>query len=124
MSKSLIIVILISSMLIVQGCVPEVRNESNVEEKAVTSADKQLFKAVEDSDTERIEQMIQAGANINAQDQNGRTSTMIATYNNDLTSAKVLIEAGADVNIQDDMQNTPFLYAGARRILGYFEADN
>ncbi|MEK4365887.1 ankyrin repeat domain-containing protein [Paenibacillus sp. FSL M8-0212] len=117
MSKSLIIVILISSMLIVQGCVPEVRNESNVEEKAVTSADKQLFKAVEDSDTERIEQMIQAGANINAQDQNGRTSTMIATYNNDLTSAKVLIEAGADVNIQDDMQNTPFLYAGAEGYL-------
>lgn len=117
MSKALIIVVLISSMLIVQGCVPEMRNESNVEEKAVTSADEQLFKAVEDSDTERIEQMIQAGANINAQDQNGRTSTMIATYNNDLTSAKVLIEAGADVNIQDDMQNTPFLYAGAEGYL-------
>ncbi|WP_340012950.1 ankyrin repeat domain-containing protein [Paenibacillus sp. FSL K6-1318] len=113
MSKSLIIVVLISSMLIVQGCVPEMRNDSNVEEKAMTSADEQLFKAVEDSDTERIEQMIQAGANINAQDQNGRTAAMIATYNNDLTSAKVLIEAGADVNIQDNMKNNPFLYAGA-----------
>lgn len=113
MSKSLIIVVLISSMLIVQGHVPEMRNDSNVEEKAMTSADEQLFKAVEDSDTERIEQMIQAGANINAQDQNGRTAAMIATYNNDLTSAKVLIEAGADVNIQDNMKNNPFLYAGA-----------
>ncbi|WP_419888812.1 ankyrin repeat domain-containing protein [Paenibacillus xylanexedens] len=117
MSKTLIIVVLISSMLIVQGCVPEMRNDSNVEEKAMTSADEQLFKAVEDSDTERIEQMIQAGANINAQDQSGRTVTMIATYNNDLTSAKVLIEAGADVNIQDDMKNTPFLYAGAEGYL-------
>jgi len=96
---------------------PEVKNDSNVEEKAMTSADEQLFKAVEDSDTERIEQMIQAGANINAQDQSGRTATMIATYNNDLTSAKVLIEAGADVNIQDDMKNTPFLYAGAEGYL-------
>ncbi|SDC59330.1 hypothetical protein SAMN05428987_1936 [Paenibacillus sp. CF095] len=117
MSKSLIIVVLISSMLIVQGCVPEMRNDSNVEEKAMTSADEQLFKAVEDSDTERIEQMIQAGANINAQDQSGRTAIMIATYNNDSTSAKVLIEAGADVNIQDDMKNTPFLYAGAEGYL-------
>lgn len=117
MSKSLIIVVLISSMLIVQGCVPEMRNDSKVEEKAMTSADEQLFKAVEDSDTERIEQMIQAGANINAQDQSGRTAAMIATYNNDLTSAKVLIEAGADVNIQDDMKNTPFLYAGAEGYL-------
>lgn len=117
MSKSLIIVVLISSMLIVQGCVPEMRKDSNVGEKAMTSADEQLFKAVEDSDTERIEQMIQAGANINAQDQSGRTATMIATYNNDLTSAKVLIKAGADVNIQDDMKNTPFLYAGAEGYL-------
>lgn len=117
MSKSLIIVVLISSMLIVQGCVPEMRNDSNVGEKAMTSADEQLFKAVEDSDTERIEQMIQAAANINAQDQSGRTATMITTYNNDLTSAKVLIKAGADVNIQDDMKNTPFLYAGAEGYL-------
>ncbi|WP_339199848.1 ankyrin repeat domain-containing protein [Paenibacillus sp. FSL P4-0176] len=117
MSKSLIIVVLISSMLIVQGCVPEMRNDSKVEVKAMTSADEQLFKAVEDSDTERIEQMIQGGANINAQDQSGRTATMIATYNNDPTSAKVLIEAGADVNIQDDMKNTPFLYAGAEGYL-------
>ncbi|MGG4403877.1 ankyrin repeat domain-containing protein [Paenibacillus amylolyticus] len=117
MSKTLIIVVLISSMLIVQGCVPEMGNDSNVEEKAMTSADEQLFKAVEDSDTERIDQMIQAGANINAQDQSGRTTTMIATYNNDPTSAKVLIKAGADVNIQDDMKNTPFLYAGAEGYL-------
>ncbi|MCW3790296.1 ankyrin repeat domain-containing protein [Paenibacillus sp. LS1] len=117
MSKSLIIVVLISSMLIVQGCVPEMRNDSSVEEKAMTSADEQLFKAVEDSDTERIEQMIQAGANINAQDQSGRTAAMIATYNNDLASATLLIEAGADVNIQDDMKNNPFLYAGAEGYL-------
>ncbi|MGV2966490.1 MULTISPECIES: ankyrin repeat domain-containing protein [unclassified Paenibacillus] len=117
MSKSLIIVVLISSMLIVQGCVPEMKNDSNVEGKAMTSADVQLFKAVEDSDINRIQQWIQAGANINAQDQSGQTATMIATYNNDLTSAKVLIEAGADVNIQDDMKNTPFLYAGAEGYL-------
>lgn len=42
---------------------------------------------------------------------------MIATYNNDVKSAKVLTEAGADVNIQDDMQNSPFLYAGAEGYL-------
>ncbi|WP_433753849.1 ankyrin repeat domain-containing protein [Paenibacillus amylolyticus] len=117
MSKSLIIVILISSMLIVQGCVPEVRNDFNVEEKTMASADEQLFKVVEDNDTKRIEQWIQAGANINAQDQSGRTATMIAAYNNDLTSAKVLIEAGSNVNIQDDMKNNPFLYAGAEGYL-------
>lgn len=113
MNKSLLIIILISSMFIVQGCMPEVRNDSNVEEQTLTSPDEQLFKAVEDGDTEGIKKWIQAGVNTNAQDQSGRTATMIATYNNDLTSANVLIEAGADVNIQDNMKNNPFLYAGA-----------
>lgn len=43
---------------------------------------------------------------------------MIATYNNDVETAKVLIKAGADVNIKDDMKNNPFLYAGAE---GYID---
>ncbi|WP_339308440.1 ankyrin repeat domain-containing protein [Paenibacillus sp. FSL R5-0519] len=117
MSKLLIIVILISSMFILQGCVPELKNDSNVEEKNMTSLEEQLFKAVEDRDNESIQIWIQAGAHINAQDENGRTAAMMATYNNDLASAKILIEAGADVNVQDDMKNNPFLYAGAEGYL-------
>ncbi len=42
---------------------------------------------------------------------------MIATYKNDVKTAKALIDAGADVNIQDDMKNNPFLYAGAEGYL-------
>ncbi|CAM3238665.1 ankyrin repeat domain-containing protein [Paenibacillus taichungensis] len=117
MNKSLMIIILISSMFVVQGCVPEVRNDSKVEEKLSTSPDELLLKAAEGRDTESIEKWIQEGANINAQDQSGRTAVMIATYNNDLASATMLIEAGADVNVQDDMKNNPFLYAGAEGYL-------
>ncbi|MDN8588479.1 ankyrin repeat domain-containing protein [Paenibacillus sp. 11B] len=117
MSKSLMMIILISSIFVVQGCVPEVRDDSMVEEKALTSPDEQLFKAAEGRDSESIGKWIQEGANINAQDQSGRTAAMIATYNNDLATAKLLIQAGADVNVQDDMKNTPFLYAGAEGYL-------
>ncbi|PWW43357.1 MULTISPECIES: ankyrin repeat domain-containing protein [Paenibacillus] len=117
MNKSLMIIILISSMFVVQGCVPEVINDSKVEEKLSTSPDVLLLKAAEGRDTESIEKWIQEGANINAQDQSGRTAVMIATYNNDLASATMLIEAGADVNVQDDMKNNPFLYAGAEGYL-------
>ncbi|MDQ0202002.1 ankyrin repeat protein [Neobacillus ginsengisoli] len=60
-----------------------------------------------------IRKLIKEGVSINAQDTKGRTATMIATYKNDIETAKVLIEAGADVNIQDNMKNNPFLYAGA-----------
>ncbi|NEU64753.1 ankyrin repeat domain-containing protein [Paenibacillus sp. ALJ109b] len=117
MNKSLMIIILISSMFVVQGCVPEVRNDSKVEEKLSDSPDELLLKAAEGRDTESIEKWIQEGANINAQDQSGRTPVMIATYNNDLASATMLIGAGADVNVQDDMKNNPFLYAGAEGYL-------
>ncbi|MEC0124522.1 ankyrin repeat domain-containing protein [Paenibacillus pabuli] len=117
MNKSLMMIILISSMFVVQGCVPEVRNDLRVEEKSLISPDELLLKAAEGRNTESIKKSIQEGANINAQDQSGRTATMIATYNNDLASARTLIEAGADVNVQDDMKNNPFLYAGAEGYL-------
>lgn len=61
--------------------------------------------------------MISEGADIDIQDSKGRTATMIATYNQDVASAKILIEAGAGVNIQGDMKNNPFLYAGAQGYL-------
>ncbi|MET3321862.1 UNVERIFIED_ORG: ankyrin repeat protein [Peribacillus simplex] len=78
----------------------------------------QLIQAAERKETETISRLIEEGADINTQDSEGRTATIIATYNNDFETAKILITAGADVNIQDDMKNNPFLYAGAE---GYLE---
>ncbi|MCP3742524.1 ankyrin repeat domain-containing protein [Rossellomorea sp. BNER] len=76
-----------------------------------------LFQAAKLGETDTVKRLIKEGVNINAQDSNGQTATMIATYNNDASTAKVLIEAGADVNIQDDVKNNPFLYAGAEGYL-------
>jgi len=116
MSKLLLMAILISSVFIVQGCAPAVENNSTVEEQAA-SLNEQLLAAAGESDPQKIKRVIQEGADINAQDEGGRTAAMIATYNNDLASAQILIEAGADVNLQDDMENNPFLYAGAEGYL-------
>ncbi|GAB1154943.1 ankyrin repeat domain-containing protein [Paenibacillus illinoisensis] len=116
MSKSILIAILISTMFLVQGCAPAENKNSTVEEQA-GSLNEQLLEAAGESDHERIETLLQEGADINAQDDSGRTAAMIATYNNDLATAQLLIEAGADVNIQDDMKNNPFLYAGAEGYL-------
>ncbi|MEK4094162.1 ankyrin repeat domain-containing protein [Viridibacillus sp. FSL R5-0477] len=76
-----------------------------------------LFEAVEKQDSNAVKKALKSEQDINTQDGKGRTALMIATYNNDVKSAKVLTEAGADVNIQDDMQNSPFLYAGAEGYL-------
>lgn len=105
------IIILISSIFVFQGCVPEVNNDSKVEEKISTSSDEQLLKAALEKDTESIEKWIQEGANINAQDQSGRTAAMIATYNNDLASFQVLIEAEADPSITNRYGGTALIPA-------------
>lgn len=77
-----------------------------------------LFQAAERGDADTLCDLVQNGANINAQDPHGKTALMIATYHNDIETARVLIELGADVNIQDGIKNSPFLYAGAE---GYLE---
>ncbi|TKH05670.1 hypothetical protein FC682_07740 [Peribacillus simplex] len=106
--------IVIGSLFILQGCTLDNEVELNKQEKETGKGmNEQLIQAVERKETERIRSLIDQGVDINTQDSEGRTATMIATYNNDVKSAKILIEAGADVNIQDDMKNSPFLYAGA-----------
>lgn len=116
MNKSLMLIILISSVLFVQGCTLDEKGNSR-EENKMASLNQQLFSAAEAKDTEGLVKLLQEGADVQAQDQSGRTALMIATYNHDAASAQKLIEAGADVNLQDNMLNSPFLYAGAEGYL-------
>ncbi|MCJ8009839.1 ankyrin repeat domain-containing protein [Lederbergia wuyishanensis] len=113
---------LLSSSLLLQGCVLNDMRGSKEEEKEeqVVREEKseQLLHATEGKKTGRVRKLLKEGVNINIQDSQGRTPIMIAVYNNDLETSKVLIEAGADVNIQDNMKNNPFLYAGAE---GYID---
>ena len=60
-----------------------------------------------------MRQAIADGADLDARGAQGRTALLIATRANDVETARVLIEAGADVNLKDDIQDSPYLYAGA-----------
>jgi len=46
---------------------------------------------------------------------------MAATYADKPEAVRLLIEAGADIHKQDQMQNNPFLYAGAEGLLDIVE---
>lgn len=108
--------IVIGCIFILQGCVSDTVREPNKQEKeskGEVDMEEQLIQAANRKDTGTIRRLLEEGVDINIQDSEGRTSTMIATYNNDEETAKILIDAGADVNIKDDMKNNPFLYAGA-----------
>ncbi|MFD6441898.1 ankyrin repeat domain-containing protein [Peribacillus sp. NPDC060186] len=115
------ITIVIVGIILIHGCVSDNDAEPNTQEKEIRveiDMNEQLIQAAERKETETIKRLIEEGVDINTKDSEGRTATMIATYNNDVETTKVLIKAGADVNIQDNMKNNPFLYAGAE---GYVE---
>jgi uncharacterized protein len=54
------------------------------------------------------------GAPINTLDLRRRTALLVAVQGNDEAVAQALIRRGADINAQDDIQDSPFLLAGAR----------
>lgn len=95
-----------------QGC------SNSQDEKSGGEMMDTLFQAAEQNNNKGVQQLIEEGVDVNAQDGEGRTALMIATYGNHVDLAKQLIDAGADVNIRDNMKNSPFLYAGAE---GYME---
>lgn len=77
----------------------------------------ELIKAAEHGDTATILRLLEAGANINGQDERGRTAVLVATHGRHRETVKTLLQAGADVNIRDKRLDNPFLYAGAEGLL-------
>src|SRR5881394_2150410 len=75
--------------------------------------DQALIGAAEKGDLAAVERLIREGASVMARDNRGRTALLAATHGNHAGVARVLIAAGADVNAKDDIQDSPFLYAGA-----------
>ena len=75
--------------------------------------DQTLIAAAGTGDLAGVERLIRVGASVAARDNRGRTALLAATHGNHVAAARALIAAGADVNARDDIQDSPFLYAGA-----------
>lgn len=79
-----------------------------------SDADGQLRDAASRGDARAVREALDAGADLEARDGQGRTALLLATHGNSVDAARELIEAGADVNAKDAMQDSAYLYAGAR----------
>ena len=73
----------------------------------------ELFRAAEEGNPARVSALLRDGIPVDARDARRRTALLAATHANQVAVARVLLAAGADVNARDDIEDSPFLYAGA-----------
>lgn len=91
----------------------------NMEIKKLNQA---LLEAAKQGDTNAVTQLLADGADINATDETGRTSALIAVHTNQLDVFNLLIEHGANINIRDERLDNPLLYASAEGQLDFVKA--
>ncbi len=73
----------------------------------------EILKLVSRNDLSGVKKALAAGANVNTRDGSGKSLLLLATIDKRVEMATLLTEKGADVNLQDNIQDSPFLYAGA-----------
>lgn len=87
----------------------------SVAESAPISIEQQLkdylFNAARQGDSEILNEFIQAGYNLDAQDGKGYTALILAVYNGHLESVEQLLQAGANPCTEDKRGNTALLGA-------------
>ncbi|AHI07202.1 ankyrin repeat domain protein [Bdellovibrio bacteriovorus W] len=102
-------------VLIIVFCLLNVDVARSKEKKVeVEPAQETLLEAVIHRDSETVRKVLSKDkSGLEKTDERKRTPLLIATFNDDIETARLLIEAGADVNAQDDKLDSPLLYAGA-----------
>ncbi|CAH1198761.1 hypothetical protein PAECIP111890_01341 [Paenibacillus sp. JJ-223] len=101
--------LLAAIVIILAGCTVNTKGDEVMQ--------KEWFAAAEQGNTAKILALLQAGADINATDERGRTAALAATHGNHPDTLKALIDAGADINQRDHRSDNPLLYAGAEGLL-------
>jgi|AraplaMF_Col_mLB_1032019.scaffolds.fasta_scaffold05381_2 uncharacterized protein len=99
----------------------EQQNTQEVNEE-MNKLNRALLKAADEGDKEAISKLLADGADIDATDDRGRTSLMIAIHTNQLQLFTFLVERGANINIRDNQLDNPLLYAGAGGKLDFLKA--
>ncbi len=74
--------------------------------------------AIKESQLETVKQLIEAGANVNLQDKNGRTALMLASVYNRTKIVELLLRNNADPNLQDQDGWTALIFASTGDFFG------
>lgn len=71
----------------------------------------ELMRAVEEGDATLVKSLLEAGTDVNAVSEGGKTALMRATSRGYLNVVRVLLDAGADVNAKKENGNTALIMA-------------
>ncbi|WP_018566751.1 ankyrin repeat domain-containing protein [Streptomyces sp. PsTaAH-124] len=80
--------------------------------KSISPADRALLDAARRGDTAAVRAALDAGARLEARDEDGRTPLLRAALADQVAAAEALVRAGADVNAQDARQDSAWLVTG------------
>lgn len=75
------------------------------------SSEKLLLNYAKIGDTKNVKMLVKDGANINYQDNNGKTALILASEHNQLEVAKFLLYNGATKDLSDENGNTALILA-------------
>jgi uncharacterized protein len=89
-----------------------------------STMDDRLLAEAGSGDVAGISAALDAGANVDARDAEGRTALLLATIANRPEAVRRLLRGGADVDMQDDQLDNPFLYAGAEGLIDVLRVVN
>lgn len=70
-----------------------------------------FFQVVRSGDYDKVERLLEAGADVNVQNNMGVTALMVSVAAGHLEISKLLIEKGTDIDIQDNDGTTVLMYA-------------
>ncbi|MDQ7055680.1 MAG: ankyrin repeat domain-containing protein [Persephonella sp.] len=62
---------------------------------------RKLFEAIQEGDEQKVKELIEKGADVNARDKNNYTPLLRAVSRGNLKIVKILVEYGADINAKE-----------------------
>jgi ankyrin repeat protein len=111
-TRTISVFLFLAVILFFAGCSksPEA-HKAEIEQKGVPFSNEAFFKAVNEGDRELAGSFINAGIDINAKEEDGRTALLIAAEKGDAEMVALLADSGADVNASDVDGYTALMYA-------------